>query len=94
VAQTIYYLHHECDPPIIRHDITSNNILLDADFNAYVSDFGIARMLRPDSSNWSELPGTYGYIAPGMCSVSFFYRVNIFVLPFENIKYDAIWFDV
>ncbi|CAM0151186.1 unnamed protein product [Urochloa decumbens] len=64
VAQAIYYLHHECNPPIIHRDITSNNILLDAAFRAYVSDFGIARMLKPDSSNWSELAGTYGYIAP------------------------------
>ncbi|CAO2208966.1 unnamed protein product [Urochloa humidicola] len=64
VAQAIYYLHHECNPPIIHRDITSNNILLDATFKAYVSDFGIARMLKPDSSNWSELAGTYGYIAP------------------------------
>ncbi|CAL4992314.1 unnamed protein product [Urochloa decumbens] len=64
VAQAIYYLHHECNPPIIHRDITSNNILLDAAFKAYVSDFGIARMLKPDSSNWSELAGTYGYIAP------------------------------
>jgi hypothetical protein len=66
VAQAIYYLHHECNPPIIHRDITSNNILMDAAFKAYVSDFGIARMLKPDSSNWSELAGTYGYIAPGM----------------------------
>jgi serine/threonine protein kinase len=65
VAQAIHYLHHECNPPIIHRDITSNNILLDADFKAYVSDFGIARILKPDSSNWSELAGTYGYIAPG-----------------------------
>jgi tRNA A-37 threonylcarbamoyl transferase component Bud32 len=68
MAQAIYYLHQECNPPIIHRDITSNNILLDADFKAYVSDFGIARMLKPDSSNWSELAGTYGYIAPGMLS--------------------------
>jgi serine/threonine protein kinase len=46
VAQAIYYLHHECNPPIIHRDITSNNILLDAAFKAYVSDFGIARILN------------------------------------------------
>jgi len=51
--------------------------LLDAAFKAYVSDFGIARMLKPDSSNWSELAGTYGYIAP---AVSFFLHIaNIFM---------------
>ncbi|CAN6203410.1 unnamed protein product [Urochloa humidicola] len=65
VAQAIYYLHQECSPPIIHRDITSNNILLDAAFKAYLSDFGIARMRKPDSSNWNELAGTYGYIAPG-----------------------------
>ncbi|XP_066380792.1 MDIS1-interacting receptor like kinase 2-like [Miscanthus floridulus] len=70
VAQAIYYLHHECNPPIIHRDITSNNILLDAAFKAYVSDFGIARMLKPDSSNWSELAGTYGYIAPELAYTS------------------------
>ncbi|CAD6226175.1 unnamed protein product [Miscanthus lutarioriparius] len=70
VAQAIYYLHHECNPPIIHRDITSNNILLDAAFKAYVSDFGIARMLKPDSSNWSELAGTYGYIAPELSYTS------------------------
>ena len=70
VAQALYYLHHECTPPIIHRDITSNNILLDTDFKAYVSDFGIARIIRPDSSNWSELAGTYGYIAPGMLLIS------------------------
>jgi len=64
VAQAISYLHHECDPPIIHRDITSNNILLDTAFKAYVSDFGIARILKPDSSNWTALAGTYGYIAP------------------------------
>jgi serine/threonine protein kinase len=54
VAQAIYYLHHECNPPIIHRDITSANILLDASSKAYVSDFGIARILKPDSSNWSD----------------------------------------
>lgn len=66
VAQALSYLHHDCSPPIIHRDITSNNILLDTAFKAYVSDFGTSRILKPDSSNWSELAGTYGYIAPGM----------------------------
>ncbi|XP_047047754.1 probable leucine-rich repeat receptor-like protein kinase At1g35710 [Lolium rigidum] len=64
VAQAITYLHHDVHPPIIHRDITSRNILLDAEYRAFVSDFGIARMLKPDSSNWSALAGTYGYIAP------------------------------
>jgi tRNA A-37 threonylcarbamoyl transferase component Bud32 len=66
VAQAITYLHHDVHPPIIHRDITSRNILLDVDYKAFVSDFGTARMLKPDSSNWSTLAGTYGYIAPGI----------------------------
>ncbi|KAH9782723.1 MDIS1-interacting receptor like kinase 2 [Citrus sinensis] len=30
----------------------------------HVSDLGIAKFLKPDSSNWTEFAGTYGYIAP------------------------------
>jgi len=70
VAQAITYLHHECQPPIIHRDITSRNILLDADYKGFLSDFGIARILKPDSSNWSALAGTYGYIAPEFCYTS------------------------
>ncbi|KAF6141559.1 hypothetical protein GIB67_041036 [Kingdonia uniflora] len=34
------------------------------EYEARVSDYGTARLLKPDSSNWTELAGTYGYIAP------------------------------
>lgn len=76
VARAIYYLHHECDPPIVHRDITSGNILLDAEYKAFVSDFGTARIIKPDSSNWTELAGTYGYMAPGMCICN--YLLNSF----------------
>jgi hypothetical protein len=47
VVRVIYYLHHECDPPIIHRDITSGNILLDANFKPFVSDFvGTARTIK------------------------------------------------
>lgn len=64
VARALYYLHHECNPPIIHRDITSGNILLETEYKAFVSDFGTARIIKPDSSNWSELAGSFGYIAP------------------------------
>lgn len=38
--------------------------MLDCDCKAHVSDFGIAKFLEKDSSNWSALAGTYGYVAP------------------------------
>ncbi|XP_059650479.1 MDIS1-interacting receptor like kinase 2-like [Cornus florida] len=64
VAHALSYMHHECSPPIVHRDISSNNILLDPEDEAHVSDFGTAKLLKLDSSNWSTLAGTYGYIAP------------------------------
>ncbi|XP_035545195.1 MDIS1-interacting receptor like kinase 2-like [Juglans regia] len=64
VAYALSYMHHDCSPPIIHRDIKSNNILLDSQYVAHVSDFGTAKILELDSSNWTSLAGTYGYIAP------------------------------
>ncbi|XP_048138605.1 MDIS1-interacting receptor like kinase 2-like [Rhodamnia argentea] len=64
VADALSYMHHECCPPLIHRDLTSNNILLDRDYEAIVSDFGTARLLRPDSSNSTAIASTIGYIAP------------------------------
>ncbi|XP_026434626.1 MDIS1-interacting receptor like kinase 2-like [Papaver somniferum] len=63
-ADALAYMHHDCIPAIVHRDISSNNVLLDLEYEARVSDFGTARMLKPDSSNWTLLAGTYGYIAP------------------------------
>ncbi|GLU06637.1 hypothetical protein SLE2022_236510 [Rubroshorea leprosula] len=63
-AHALCYLHHDCIPPILHRDISSNNILLNSELEAFVSDFGNARLLDPDSSNHTTLAGTYGYIAP------------------------------
>ncbi|XP_042495106.1 probable leucine-rich repeat receptor-like protein kinase At1g35710 [Macadamia integrifolia] len=65
VAHALSYLHHDCTPPLIHRDISSKNVLLDADLEAHVADFGTAKFLNPDSSNRTILVGTYGYIAPG-----------------------------
>ena len=65
VANALSYMHHDCSPPIIHRDISSKNILLDLEYEAHISDFGTARLLKPDSSNWTSLAGTFGYMAPG-----------------------------
>ncbi|XP_022855118.1 MDIS1-interacting receptor like kinase 2-like [Olea europaea var. sylvestris] len=64
VAHALSYMHHSCSPPIVHRDISSNNILLDTEYEAHISDFGTAKFLKCDSSNLSALAGTYGYVAP------------------------------
>ncbi|KAM5558735.1 hypothetical protein ABKV19_020428 [Rosa sericea] len=64
VAHALSYMHHDCSPPIVHRDISSNNILLNYEYEPCVSDFGTAKLLNADSSNWTACAGTYGYIAP------------------------------
>uniref|UniRef100_A0A8R7QX74 non-specific serine/threonine protein kinase n=1 Tax=Triticum urartu TaxID=4572 RepID=A0A8R7QX74_TRIUA len=64
VAHALAYMHHDCFAPIVHRDITSNNILLDLEFKAHISDFGLAKVLDVDASNCTSLAGTKGYLAP------------------------------
>ncbi|KAF5802317.1 putative protein kinase RLK-Pelle-LRR-XI-1 family [Helianthus annuus] len=64
IAKALSYMHHDCSQPIIHRDLSSNNIIFDSDWVAHISDFGTARLLKPDSSNWTSFAGTFGYAAP------------------------------
>ncbi|XP_027163255.1 MDIS1-interacting receptor like kinase 2-like [Coffea eugenioides] len=48
VAHALSYMHHDCSPAIVHRDITSNNILLDPEYEAHVSDFGTSKCLQKD----------------------------------------------
>ncbi|XP_051208460.1 uncharacterized protein [Lolium perenne] len=64
LAHALAYLHHDCSPPMIHRDVSVNNVLLDADYETRLSDFGTARFLSPDRSNCTTVAGSYGYMAP------------------------------
>ncbi|KAM0029566.1 putative protein kinase RLK-Pelle-LRR-XI-1 family [Helianthus debilis subsp. tardiflorus] len=64
VAHALAYMHHDCIPPIVHRDISTNNILLNSEMEGFIADFGVARLLDPDSSNETAIVGTLGYIAP------------------------------
>ncbi|KAI6682132.1 hypothetical protein NL676_036013 [Syzygium grande] len=64
-AEGLAYLHHDCSPRIIHRDVKSSNILLDKEFEAHLTDFGIAKSLCTTKSHTSTcIRGTIGYIDP------------------------------
>ncbi|XWS76763.1 hypothetical protein CRYUN_Cryun01aG0205500 [Craigia yunnanensis] len=65
IARALTYLHDECVPRVLHRDIKPSNILLDNNFNAYLSDFGLARLLGTSETHaTTDVAGTFGYVAP------------------------------
>ncbi|CAL5033532.1 unnamed protein product [Urochloa decumbens] len=65
VARGLLYLHEECSTQIIHCDIKPQNILLDGNFTAKISDFGLAKLLRTNQTQTiTGIRGTRGYVAP------------------------------
>lgn len=57
------YLHEAIEPKVVHRDIKSSNILIDTEFNAKVSDFGLAKLLDSGESHiTTRVMGTFGYM--------------------------------
>ncbi|KAK7320687.1 hypothetical protein VNO77_30386 [Canavalia gladiata] len=64
-AKGLAYLHEDCDSKIVHCDIKPENVLLDDNFLAKVSDFGLAKLMTREQSHvFTTLRGTRGYLAP------------------------------
>lgn len=64
VANGLSFMHN-LDVPIIHRDIKASNILLDADFEVHIADFGLARRIEGAHSHVStQVAGTMGYMPP------------------------------
>ncbi|XVF84853.1 hypothetical protein PTKIN_Ptkin17bG0072800 [Pterospermum kingtungense] len=68
VARGLAWLHHGCQPPYVHQYFSSNVVLLDDDFDARITDFGLARLMGSRDSNDSSFMngdlGEFGYVAP------------------------------
>ncbi|KAJ3684398.1 hypothetical protein LUZ61_013562 [Rhynchospora tenuis] len=65
VAKALKYMHFDCLHMILHRDVKPANILLNGEFQAVVSDFGISKLVgRYESSVRTKAKGTFTYMSP------------------------------